>query len=293
MVNLEPLLYFIRQREQVRVLKEAGVPPPWGADPILRTYRFCNVRRKDDRVSRWLREHVLREEHLKEYPESFLLFTALCRQVNWPPTIREIIDAGFWPNAQPDWDMIGQIIDARQHDGEKAWTGAYMVRADKTTADYGGKGRYIAIEVVAPMITHASFILNLARQGASRRDIWQVICDRHGWGSFMSGQVVDDWGWTSLLADAPDTYTWAPQGPGSARGFNRLMGRPLTARVPDEEWAEAIPQWLAAVTEQLGPEYDSLTAMDLQNCLCETDKMLRVKAGEGRPRATYRAETAY
>jgi hypothetical protein len=113
------------------------------------------------------------------------------------------------------------------------------------------------------------------------------------WGTFMAGQVTADWSYTSLLSWAPDLLTWAPQGPGSRRGFNRLLGRLLSQRIAEDEWLDQLQRWRSALIAVLGPEYESLTLMDVQNSLCETDKYLRVKYGEGRPRSTYKPETAY
>lgn len=48
----ERLCYWVAEREQIRNRNEAGQSAPWTADPILETYRFTNVRRRDDRVSR-------------------------------------------------------------------------------------------------------------------------------------------------------------------------------------------------------------------------------------------------
>ena len=52
MTPLNRLVYFITEREAIRLKKEAGEPKPWTSDPILQQYRFCNVRRMDDKVSK-------------------------------------------------------------------------------------------------------------------------------------------------------------------------------------------------------------------------------------------------
>jgi hypothetical protein len=109
----------------------------------------------------------------------------------------------------------------------------------------------------------------------------------------MAGQVVDDWTWTPLLSQPSDEYTWAPQGPGSLRGFNRLKGLPLNTRHKSKEWCEQLQEWRQCVINKLGAEYEDLNLMSLQNCLCETDKFLRAKNGEGRPRSYYKPESAY
>ena len=51
---LDRLLYWVTERESIRIQRLQGKAPPWTDDPILRQYRFCNVRRMDDAVSQWL-----------------------------------------------------------------------------------------------------------------------------------------------------------------------------------------------------------------------------------------------
>jgi len=43
---------FCRAREQVRIRRERGDPPPWSDDPVLQRGRFLNVFREDDRGSK-------------------------------------------------------------------------------------------------------------------------------------------------------------------------------------------------------------------------------------------------
>ena len=38
----EVLIYWIRERESIRLLKEGGKSKPYTSDEILRDYRFCN-----------------------------------------------------------------------------------------------------------------------------------------------------------------------------------------------------------------------------------------------------------
>ena len=50
-------LEFMARRDKARKRKEAGRPWPWSKDAILRSRRFTNVKREDDRTTRWLRDH--------------------------------------------------------------------------------------------------------------------------------------------------------------------------------------------------------------------------------------------
>src|ERR1700680_2117701 len=106
-MSVDDLLYWVSEREAIRKRKESGQFPPWTSDPILSTYRFCNIRRKDDRVSRWLRKYALTVDNLDASGlDSFIMFTALCRWINWPPTIEVIGRNMLWPDPDPDWQGI-------------------------------------------------------------------------------------------------------------------------------------------------------------------------------------------
>lgn len=49
-----------RERERIRVKREAGLPPPWSADPIFQRGRFLNVFREDDKGSKAILRFVSR-----------------------------------------------------------------------------------------------------------------------------------------------------------------------------------------------------------------------------------------
>ena len=286
------LIYWASEREAIRKRKEQGVEP-WTTDPILAKYRFTNLRRRDVRVSQWLIRNVL-SKSVRLGWWSFVQFTALCRWVNWPPTIAAIMEEGLWPQSKLDLRAIGDFIDQRCASGLKTWTGAYMIRAPKP-ALYGdmGKGRFVAEVVIGDGLASVHDSLERAIAMKQQRLVWEALTKAKYWGRFMAGQVVTDWTYTPMLERAGDLCAWAPQGPGSIRGYNRLMGNPLKQSVPEDVWCSQLKVWRHQIIRALGPEYVTLTLMDIQNALCETDKMLRVAAGEGRPRATYKPETEY
>lgn len=293
-VELEPLIAWIRKREELRLRKVAGLRP-WTDDPILAQYRFCNVRRRDDRISQWILNNVI--ERTEKHDWNLLKFVVLCRWVNWPPTIREWLDAKLWPSAQPDWRAIGSMIELRTQRGEQSWTGVFMVHPEKpSNGNYFSrwpKGNYIAEIVVERELTNHRTDIEAALALRLRSEVSAILESLYGWGPFMAGQVIDDWSWTSAFQNPLDNYSWAPKGPGSLRGANRLLGNTLRANIPDNQWAALLPYLRKEILCVLGQSYDNLTCMDLQNCLCEFDKYERARLGEGRPRNIYKPETRY
>jgi len=294
--RFEPLLYWVGERETIRLAREREEPAPWTRDPILSTFRFCNVRRADDRVSRWVIRNVI--QRYQGNPNLWIML-ALARYINWPPALQKLMKGGGWP-AKADVPArlarAAEILDDPE-EKEKMWTGAYMIRAEsnKTAPWYAwGKGAYVMKIVIERELWKArgEFREFFSRDIRTVQYAHSLLAGRYGWGSFMAGQVVADWTYTPLLSGAADLYTWAPLGPGSLRGLNRLYGRALDYRLKQED---AIPEMRAARDAIVSdyPELADLTLHDVQNCLCETDKYLRTKLGEGRPRSRFVPETAF
>ena len=114
----------------------------------------------------------------------------------------------------------------------------------------------------------------------------------YGWNTFLAGQVAADLTYyPQELGLAEDLYEWAPMGPGSSRGLNRLLGRPLNKSWEQSEFNAALRNIRIDISEHVGLE--DLTLHDVQNCMCELDKMWRVLSGEGAPRSIYVPERAY
>jgi hypothetical protein len=61
---LSALMFWINEREQIRIKKKQGQDFPWTADPILSRYRFVNVRREHDRQTQYLIEHIVNNPEL-------------------------------------------------------------------------------------------------------------------------------------------------------------------------------------------------------------------------------------
>lgn len=289
MLNSAPLLYWIEARDAIRLKRLRGEPGPWTDDPILSKYRFCNVRRQHDRVSQWIISHIL---HPYANHENLWLMAAIARYVNWTPTLQEIMDAGLWPSQANTFHFlsIAEVIEARTARGEQAWTGAYMIRAESNpNAEWynWSKARYVMEKVIKQELWDDRLAITKAIADGSLEGVHATICGRYGWGSFMTGQLVADLSYAPPLWAAPDLYTWAPLGPGSRRGLNRLAGRPLDYNLQQAQAVEEMRELRFDVICELGVDFDDLTLHDIQNCLCEVDKYLRVQNGEGRPRSHF------
>jgi hypothetical protein len=285
MTDYAPLFAWVREREQIRLRKDRGEPPPWTEDPILAAYRFCNVRREDDRVTRWIAQHI--RTRWADHPQ---LWFMLCigRVINWPDTLAELSyrcpDA--WP-ASPRFDptALGRALESRARRGDKVFTGAYTITAPPTKG--AKKTEFVAERTLGLLWRDRDKLGRIfhADAGSSLRYAHAALTRYAGWGPFMAYQAVVDMRFCpALLAGARDIASWAAAGPGTIRGLNRLHGRPVAARISQERaLAEMLP-----IFERCEAETGiAIDLSDVPNLLCETDKYLRVLNGEGAPRARY------
>lgn len=265
------LRYWITERESIRLKKEAGEPPPWTDDPILQTYRFCNVRRMDDKVSRWLLENWYGPH--RNHP-MMLVNAALARHFNLPAALNAI---GFQERWQPE--RIKSTIRAMKANGENVFNGAYMVRGIGT-AD---KTEMVVDMVCAPLVVNRPKI-----DGSTMERAVEALLPYWGFSTFMAGQVVADLRW-GISGSWKDRHDWAPIGPGSLRGMNRLHGRELTQPLKQDQFTEELGNLMERLDVGLHSSITSrMEAIDFQNCLCEFDKYTRALLGEGRPKQLYR-----
>jgi hypothetical protein len=279
-MNFEPLFYWIVEREGIRKRKERGDAPPWTEDTILATYRFCNVRREDDRITVWVRENI--RECYAGHPMLWLML-CIARQINWPDTLVDLIGTAAWPSDcvfKPS--EITEALNARKALGEKIYTGAYMISAPATKG--ADKQAYIAETVIGALWDRRDVFTRHFAGAPTLQRTHELITRSNGWGPFMAYQAVVDMRFTALLRGAQDVTTWAAAGPGTLRGLNRLYGRDVDASLSQGQALTEMRAIYKVVENETGVAMDF---SDVPNILCETDKYLRVRLGQGKPRALY------
>lgn len=264
-LNREKFIYWVTERESIRLLKESGLPPPWSADPVFQTVYFCNINREDDRVTRWIRSH---------YDISIgaaLPNMILARMVNKP----ESLDKLGWPWADFREDLWYHVMSK-----PGSWGSAYVV---STNGHPVPKHEYVAglLEWAFERFLHGPGATPTGTCAA-----WHTaIQAAPGLASFMAAQVVADLKNTAghPLANAEDWHTFAAPGPGSLRGLTWFWGEKVTpskftdALVSARQWVHNRDSGLLA----------HLCNQNLQNCFCEYDKYMRVSMGTGRSKRKY------
>lgn len=250
--RLAILKYWIEERMAIQVKKILGAPKPWTSDPILQSYRFCNVHREHDTVTQWIKKNW--RDPYDGHP-NMIVAMAMARLVNWPDTLAEI---GF--PEQWDKDRFVKVIADRKARGLKSWTGAYMITAEMGA---GAPSKEVSVAKTIDWFNE-SMVLDSCYKA------WEEFQGAPRVGSFIAAQIVADLKHTSVLREAPDRGTFCAPGPGSMNGLNWLLGNSMHTNWRQEEFQ--------AVVNDLREKVSDVTfvdAQDMQNCLCEIFKYQR------------------
>jgi hypothetical protein len=318
-MNTTEFWAFARERHSIYLRRAAGDPPPWTDDPVLRTYRFCNIFRELDATTAWFRRYV--RDPLKHQPE-VLLATVLFRWFNRISSGEALfcqmdIAAGggtafeaYLARRDPA-DLIAAL---RQSGSPPYVTGSYIV--------LGKRGMPKMEGVVAAFHDFAQGLWpmpedvgctnwrGIAEALLENRDeapytlegVWRTLCQVPYLGPFMSYEVVTDLRYTALLDRAPDVMSWANPGPGALRGAALILGKggrkecpstPGKFYFPKATYPEAKEVMDVLLAESKDPnnwpsEWPAWEMREVEHTLCETLKYTKVVRGQGRPRQRFR-----
>jgi len=303
MIDRSPEFFkFMRTRHEIWVARDNGKPWPWTADPILQTYRFCNVYREFDTVTIWVRQHI--REPFRDSPHLWFML-CIARQINLPESLAELIadKQGAWPHNKTlrSWkpERLRAILNDRKARGERTYTGAYMLNNVLGAHDDWPRDKpwFTAYQVLGSAVRNESAILAALKLGAQATHT--ELAKGYGWGGFTAYEVVCDLRWTRYAAYGwPDINTFAHAGPGAARGLARIYGRPLNApgttdRAPGTTVQQTLDEMIAllkvarASWPKPSRQWPRLELREIEHSQCEFDKYERVRLGEGRPRSHY------
>lgn len=265
--NLDQFVYWINERYAVYKRKEEGLSRPWSKDPVFQQTYFCNVHRENDRVTKWIRENYKAGDGMSAFN------MMLARFVNKPSSLA----AMGWPFET--WGAADQATFEAIMSQKGAWGGAYIVSTN---------GRPVPKhEYISELLDAASTRIEQLSNGNTCLAVYEGLQRLTGLASFLSAQIVADLKNTKghPLCGADDWWTFVAPGPGSLRGMALIVE---VDKVSPRYFMSCIP-WLRDIVDQ---ELDygfipKFCNQDLQNCLCEFDKYLRVKNGTGRSKRKY------
>jgi hypothetical protein len=308
--RLDLFWWFVCERQTIwrkRVVER--LPPPWTDDPVLQTERFTNVYRELDPGTRYAIDEILERD---ESPPDKIFNVMLYRLIGRKETHQSL---GFQRLACFSGDHLRRTLRDIRDSGQPPFTAAYMVGA------YTSMGTRDKVENVARLFERLAgnfqSIYQRINVSSSAEEVHAVLASVYGFGDFLAYQVLVDLlyplrvdGGEPLLPFSHND--WAKAGPGARRGIRIMVSyaeqypshRPRKHRgvLPYEQAPQ--PSDLAVMRSlrdhqddefrRLGRDFpyltDSgnrpvqLTLANVQNCLCEFHKYVKIRDGTGRGR---------
>jgi hypothetical protein len=270
------LLYFIRAREAARIRKELiGGDGPHSDDKIIAEYRFCNINREHDSVTRWIAAN-LRPWCANKSRRDVIVNYIIGRVFNEPKTLEQVL---------PVTDVRAAFAKLREYQdsGNKIMRGAYMVGA------HGPKNKGVRVldyyERILLSAEKVNWTLCHTLSGVAEQ-----LLRLEGFAEFMTNQVCTDLRHSSHWSDASDWETFVLCGPGSRRGVDRydsskiVTDPKLIGSGLPEHYTRRIIEIREDIWYDVGDDVQNyfLDPNNLSNTFCEFDKYERASFGSGR-----------
>jgi hypothetical protein len=298
-----------RERQSIFLKKEAGLPRPWTDDAIFNTFKFCNVFREQDKVTRWFKNNI--RDKLRHKPE-VLLATVVFRWFNRIETGDIVFNQTLpeWEGNTP-WDFFLETGDGKSL--EKAIrlfspngphvTGSYTITSKPGMNKLAGMCSLIQDFYHGKFEGWASEPMNWRNVADEWMGLKEEVTLEMAWdwlkevpymGKFHSYEVITDLRHTDLLDTATDINEWAKAGPGCIRGLNRFFERDLNFRIPKDQVLQEMKQILSYSRDTKywpnNKDYPAWEMREVEHWCCEHDKMCRVYDSNGarRPRGVYK-----
>ncbi len=265
---------FASQRHAAFERRLSGAARPWSDDPILETYKFCNVFRAADRVSQYMIREVAgggEAETVEDRIFGIVAFRTFSNERTWDGVRRYL---GGRPRlAHLDDGSFEAALDAVRSENGGLYTGAFILCATKAFGFDEKHRNHVGL------FKHMFLESDAANRLLAANSLAAVVSILESFplmGPFMAYQTAIDLCYSDLFPFSENDYTQA--GPGALRGLKKAF-----SDLGDFSPAEAI-RWMV---DQQADEFDRLQlpfgglfgrplhAIDCQGLFCELDKYCR------------------
>lgn len=287
---LEIFKYYVAERYSMHLKKDIeGQPYPWTEDVILSMYRFTNIRREQDKNSRYLLKMM--KDHGNKITHNLIGNILLFRLFNKIETIELL---GGWVDFDNyDHNLVRkQLLEAPNE--YRYFTNAYLSSGMKKEMN-----KYYPEEVVRvsniPHVIHKflSGLVTGIRWARSPQEVIDTLKQVKGISNFLAYQLFVDF---TYLDDFPwSENEFVVSGPGCSLGLDYLFIN--KGGLEDEEllfWLRdncpITREWCMEHMTDLPEEDRYMNIMSLENCMCELGKYMKTKLGVGRPRSRYKLQ---
>ena len=267
--------YFANERQNIFVKKLNGDTPPWTNDSILKTYKFCNSYRVNDRVSQYLLKNVIYNG--KTYKDEDMLFRIILfklfnKETTWELLIKEFKDITL---STFDMKEYSKVLTNAINNNIKIYNDAYISCATKAFGYDRKHDNHLAL-------LNKMFIIDKVQDKILKcinmEQAFKIIKSYPLIGNFMAYQLITDINYSNIVDWKEDEFTVA--GPGSSRGIKKCFID--KGNLSNEDIIRYMYNHQEEEFKRLNLDFKTignrkLQLIDIQNIFCELDKYCREK----------------
>ena len=267
--------YFANERQNIFIKKLNGDTPPWTNDPILKTYKFCNSYRVNDRVSQYLLKNVIYNG--KTYKDEDMLFRIILfklfnKESTWELLIKEFKDITL---STFDMKEYSNVLTNAINNNIKIYNDAYISCATKAFGYDRKHDNHLAL-------LNKMFIIDKVQDKilkcTNMEQAFNIIKSYPLIGNFMAYQLITDINYSNIVDWKEDEFTVA--GPGSLRGIKKCFID--KGNLSNEDIIRYMYNHQEEEFKRLNLDFKTignrkLQLIDIQNIFCELDKYCREK----------------
>ena len=267
--------YFANERQNIFIKKLNGDTPPWTNDPILKTYKFCNSYRVNDRVSQYLLKNVIYNG--KTYKDEDMLFRIILfklfnKESTWELLLKEFKDITL---STFDMKEYSKVLTNAINNNIKIYNDAYISCATKAFGYDRKHDNHLAL-------LNKMFIIDKVQDKilkcTNMEQAFKIIKSYSLIGNFMAYQLITDINYSNIVDWKEDEFTVA--GPGSLRGIKKCFID--KGNLSNEDIIRYMYNHQEEEFKRLNLNFKTignrkLQLIDIQNIFCELDKYCREK----------------
>lgn len=267
--------YFANERQNIFIKKLNGDTPPWTNDPILKTYKFCNSYRVNDRVSQYLLKNVIYNG--KTYKDEDMLFRIILfklfnKESTWELLLKEFKDITL---STFDMKEYSKVLTNAINNNIKIYNDAYISCATKAFGYDRKHDNHLAL-------LNKMFIIDKLQDKilkcTNMEQAFKIIKSYPLIGNFMAYQLITDINYSDIVDWKEDEFTVA--GPGSLRGIKKCFID--KGNLSNEDIIRYMYNHQKEEFKRLNLDFKTLgnrklQLIDIQNIFCELDKYCREK----------------
>ena len=268
---------FAAERQAIFFKRQAGTPPPWTDDTILREYKFTNAYRASDRVSQFLIKYVIYEGDPAPEEVFFriLLFKLFNKIETWHLLTEKL---GAVRHAEYSFARYDAVLSAATAAGQAIYSAAYIMPSGSRALGTTRKHR-VHLRLLERMMED-ELPLRIA-EARTMLDGFKLLRSYPMIGDFLAYQYITDLNY-STLTDFSETEFVVP-GPGARSGIHKCFSS--LGGLSEADLIRVVTDRQGEELARLGLEFRSLWErplqfIDCQNLFCEVDKYARLKHPE-------------